>query len=213
MISNHTITHVRQLKEDCDGNRYPLVKDGRAVIRVDEHAGLYYGEINNGEIIAISDDIDSVINRLKRAERNIEIVVQHAGRELTVELYKLSKYSRVFRVAYSDTKAHGLIIAIDDFFGGDFSNIRLFYDYDKAVNYIRRRGGKDGDYYVYAARLPQDFREAVGGKDTFDIPPQLATVKHLRQAIELRKKAGSHAAYIEQMKKEKTAASPSVSGR
>ena len=201
LISHHAITHVRQLKEDRDGNRYPLVRDGRAIIRVKN--GLYYGEINDGEVIAISTDIDEVEQRLKRAERNIEIVVQQGNRELSPELYKLSKYSRVFRVAYSDTKAHGLIIAIDDFFGGDFSDIRLFYDFDKATDYIRRRGGKGGDYYVYANRLPQDFREAVGGKDTLDMPMELATVKHLRQAIELRKKAGSHAAYIEQIKKEK----------
>lgn len=154
-------------------------------------------------MIAISDDIDEVVKRLKKAESNIEIVVIKDGRELSPELYKLSKYSRVFRLAYSDTKAHGLIIAVDDFFGGDFSGIRLFYDFNEAADYIRRRGGKDGDYYVYANRLPQDFREAVGGKDTLDMPLELATVKHLRQAIELRKKAGSHAAYLEQIKKEK----------
>ena len=179
---------MRQIREDRDGNRYPLVRDGRAVIRVKD--GLYYGEINNGEVIAISDDIDEVINRLKRAESGIQIVVIKDGRELSVELYKLSKYSRVFRVAYSDTKAHGLIIAVDDFFDGYFSDIRLFYDYDKAVDYIRRRGGKDGDYYVYSPRLPETFREAVGGKDTFDMPPQLATVNHLKKSIEARKKAG-----------------------
>lgn len=192
---------MRQIREDRDGNRYPLVNDGRAVIRVEN--GLYYGEINNGEVIAISTDIDEVERRLKRAESGIQIMVQQGNRELSVELYKLSKYSRVFRVAYSDTKYYGLIIAVDDFFDGYFSEIRLFYDFDKAVDYIRRRGGKDGDYYVYANRLPQDFRETAGGKDTFDMPPQLATVKHLKKAIELRKKAGSHAAYIEQIKKEK----------
>lgn len=141
-------------------------------------------------MIAISDDIDAVEQRLKRAESSIEIVVIKDNRELSVELYKLSKYSRVFRVAYSDTKAHGLIIAVDDFFGGYFSEIHLFYDFDKAVDYIRRRGGKDADYYVYSPRLPEDFREAAGGKDTFDIPPQLATVEHLKKAIELQKKGG-----------------------
>ena len=190
LISYNAIYHVRQIREDRAGNRYPLVRDGRAIIRVDEHAGLYYGEINNGEVIAISTDIDEVEQRLKRAESSIEIVVIKDGRELSPELYKLSKYSRVFRVAYSDTKAYGLIVAIDDFFGGDFSEIRLFYDFDKAVDYIRRRGGKDGDYYVYSPRLPQDFRESAGGKDTTDIPPQLATVNHLKKAIEARKKAG-----------------------
>lgn len=177
------------------------MRDGRAIIRVKN--GLYYGEINNGEVIAISDDIDEVEQRLKRAESGIQIVVIKDGRELSVELYKLSKYSRVFRVAYSDTKAHGLIIAVDDFFDGYFSEIRLFYDFDKAVDYIRRRGGDEGDYYVFSPRLPEDFREAAGGKDTFDIPPQLATVNHLKKAIEARKKAGSHAAYLEQVKKSK----------
>lgn len=130
--------------------------------------------------------------RLKRAERNIEIVVQQGNRELSPELYKLSKYSRVFRVAYSDTAAHGLIIAVDDFFDGDFSDIRLFYDDDEAVDYIRRRGGKDDDYYVFSPRLPKYFQESLGGKDKADIPPELATVKHLKKAIEARKKAGSH---------------------
>lgn len=141
-------------------------------------------------MIAISTDIDVVEQRLKRAERNIEIVVIKDGRELSPQLYKLSKYSRVFRVAYSETKTHGLIIAIDDFFGGDFSDIRLFYDDDEAVDYIRRRGGKDGDYYVFSPRLPKYFQESLGGKDKADIPPELATVKHLKKAIEARKKAG-----------------------
>lgn len=188
LITNHAIIHVRQLREDREGNRYPLVKDGRAVIRVKD--GLYYGIINDGEVIAISTDIDEVERRLKRAERNIEIVVIKDGRELSPELYKLSKYPRVFRVAYSDTKAYGLIVAIDDFFDGYFSEIRLFYDYEKAINYIRSRGGDEGDYYVFSPRLPEDFREAAGGKDSADIPSELATVNHLKKAIEARKKAG-----------------------
>lgn len=96
----------------------------------------------------------------------------------------------MFRVAYSDTKNYGLIIAVDDFFGGDFSNIRLFYEFNEAVNYIRSRGGDEGDYYVFSPRLPEDFREAAGGKDSADIPSELATVNHLKKAIEARKKAG-----------------------
>src|SRR5690625_1964755 len=147
LISLSNAQHVRQLKEDRDGNRYPMLKDRQAIIRVKDD--LYYGEINNGEIIAITNDIDEAEKRLKRADSNVEITVRYDGRNFNVDSYKLTKLPRIFRVAYSEAGVRGLIIAIDDYFNGYYSNVQLFYDVDEVIKYIRRRGGKDGDYYVY----------------------------------------------------------------
>lgn len=186
LISLSDAQHVRQLKEDRDGNRYPMLKDRQAIIRVKD--GLYFGEINNGEIIAITNDIDEAERRLKRADSNVEITVRYDGRNFNVESYKLTKLPRIFRVAYSEAGDHGLIIAIDDYFDGNYSNVQLFYDVDEVIKYIRRKGGKDGNFYVYGRQPSKDFHEQIGGIRALDVPESLRDTKHLKQAIEKRQK-------------------------
>ena len=186
LVSLSNAQHVRQLKEDRDGNRYPMLKDRQAIIR--KKNGLYHGIINGNETIAISDDVDEAEKRLKRADKDVEITVRYDGRNFNVESYKLTKLPRIFRVAYSEAGSHGLIIAVDDYWNGYYSDVRLFYDVDKVIKYIRRRGGKDGNYYVYGRQPAEDFRERVGGIKALDVPELLRDTKHLKQAIEKRQK-------------------------
>ncbi|MEI3606903.1 hypothetical protein SPD48_14460 [Pseudogracilibacillus sp. SE30717A] len=71
------------------------------------------------------------------------------------------------------------------------------------IKYIRRRGGKDGNFYVYGRQPAEDFRERVGGIKALDVPKQLRNIKHLQHVIIRRQSAGSHEAFIEQQRKER----------
>lgn len=190
------------MKEDRVGNRYPLARDGRAVIRSEN--GMYTGIINDDEVIAVSNDVQTVYERLKHADKDIEITIAK-GRQTfkDIDSYLNTYLPRIYRITYSDTKAHGLIIAIDDYKNGNYSTIRLFYSFDKVVEYVTKRQRNDGNYFVYTHRFfDAEILEKLGGIDALDVPRDMATVKHLRQAIEDRQKAGSHEAYIDKVRRE-----------
>ncbi len=159
---------MRQLKKTARAIAIHLLEDGRAVIRVKDD--LYYGIINGGEVIAISTDIDEVEQRLKRAERNIEIVVQQGNRELSPELYKLSKYSRVFRVAYSDTKAHGLIIAVMIFLTAILAIYGYFMITKKLLIISVAAAAKTATITFMLTDCRKISAKRRAGKDTFDMP-------------------------------------------
>src|SRR5690625_2702347 len=186
--------------EDRAGNRYPLAKSKRAYI--EPRDGLYYGYINGNQLIAISNDIETVEKRLKKAYRNMKITVRHSGLSLSIEEYEYTKLPRIYRMSVSDTKEHGLIIALDDYKGGHYSAIRLFYDIEKVISFIQRKQRNDGNFFVYGRAPVEDFRERVGGLKTMDVPRDLAVITHLRQTIEQRQSAGSHEAFMKRRRSE-----------
>lgn len=195
-------SHARQFREDREGNRCPMAEEPRATIRIED--GLFYGIINGDETIAISDDIDEVAKRLKRVDKNIEFTVYDAERRRrfkSIEDYHISKLSTtIYRMSYSEAAEHGLIIAIDRFRAGEHSKVRLFYDFDDVIKYIKRGQGSDGDFILYGRRPSGEFDKEVGGLDYLDISDELRTTKPLQKAVSARKKAGSHEEYIKKVR-------------
>src|SRR5699024_8591121 len=136
------------MKEDKAGNRYPLANNMRAIIRKKD--GLYYGFINRDELIAISSDVETVYERLKRVDRNIGIIIRYGNRNFKdIEAYQNVYLPRVYRITYSETKKHSLVIALDFFTKGDYSSVHLFYDFEKLINFVRRKQRNDGNYFIY----------------------------------------------------------------
>src|SRR5699024_5708045 len=78
LISHNVTRHVRQFKQDRDGNRYPLLRDGRAIIHSGDD-GLYKVKTIDAEVIAISDDYDVAYRRAMYADRNAKIQVNRNG--------------------------------------------------------------------------------------------------------------------------------------
>lgn len=200
IITRNHVQHVRQLKEDKQGKRYPLAKNKRAIIRKKD--GLYYGIINKNEVIAISDDVETVYKRLERVDRDIDITIRHKKRSYeTLEGYYNSLLPRVYRITSSNTEKHGFIIAMNFIKNNERSQIELFYSLDDL--YKRFSGLKNKNYYVHIAHLPDVDKQRLGGIDALDIPDEFKDVSDLRATIEARQKAGSHEAYIKQVNKSK----------
>src|SRR5699024_12720358 len=78
LISHNVNRHVRQFREDRDGNRYPLLKDGKAIIHVCDD-GLYKVKTVDDDVVAISDDYDVAYRRTMYADRNAKIQVKRDG--------------------------------------------------------------------------------------------------------------------------------------
>ena len=199
IITRNYIQHVRQLKEDKQGNRYPLAKNKRAIIRKKD--GLYYGIINKNEVIAISDDVETVYKRLERVDRDIDITIRHKKRSYeTLEGYYNSLLPRVYRITSSNTEKHGFIIAMNFIKNNEPSRVELFYSLEEL--YERFDKLKNKNYYVHITHLPDVDKQRLGGIDALDIPDEFKDISDLRAVIEARQKAGSHEAYIEKVKDE-----------
>src|SRR5699024_3185976 len=134
---------------DVHGIQSPLVDcDKDVFIRVKN--GLFYGIINDDEVIAISDDIDVVEERLKHAEQGIEFNIHDADRGRrykTIENYVNSLLPTIYRITSSNTKEHGLIIAMNSIRYAEPTKIQLFYDVEDLLNYFGRLKSKN--YFVH----------------------------------------------------------------
>lgn len=194
--------HVRQMKEDKRGNRFPLVNTNkRAFIKAKN--GLFYGIINDNEVIAISDDINVVEKRLKHAESSIEYTVYDADRKRrykTIDSYYNSLLPRIFRITSSNAKNHDLIIALNSIKNNERSHVELYYSLEDLYERFDRL--KNKNYYVHITHLPDVDKERLGGIEALDIPAEFKDISDLRAAIEARQKAGSHEEYIKKVKDE-----------
>lgn len=177
------------MKEDKAGNRYPLAKDMQATIRAEN--GLFYGIINDNEVITISDDIEVVFERLKRVDRDINITIRHKNRSYkTLEGYYNSLLPTIYRITSSNTEKHGLIIAMNRIKAGRHSSIQLFYDVDDLHNFFEQL--KNTNYYVHVAHfrdISREDKKGFGGIDALDIPREWRDVSDLRTAIKARQTA------------------------
>lgn len=200
LITSGGISHIRQMREDKAGNRYPLSVDKKAVIRKEN--GLFHGIINDNQVVAISDDIETVYKRLKRVDRDIDIDIRYKNRRYkTVESYYNSLLPRVYRITSSNAKKHGFIIAMNSIKNNEPSHVELFYSLEELYNRFDKL--KNQNYYVHIAHLPDVDRTKLGGIEALDIPDDFKDISDLKTTIEARQRAGSHEAYIKQVEKSK----------
>ena len=186
------------MREDKAGNRYPLSVDKKAVIRKEN--GLFHGIINDNQVVAISDDIETVYKRLKRVDRDINITIRYKNRSYeTLEGYYNSLLPRVYRITSSNTEKYGLIIAMNSIKNNERSSVELFYSLEELYNRFDKL--KNKNYYVHIAHLPNVDKERLSGIEALDIPDDFKDISDLKTTIEARQKAGSHEAYIKQVEK------------
>lgn len=105
-------------------------------------------------------------------------------------------------MSWSEAGDHGLIIAIDDFKNGNYSNIRLFYDWDKLKEYIKRTQGKDSEFYIVGREPYAGFFKEMDCLNAFELPQELRNISSLQKAVRERQSAGSHEAYTAKVKRE-----------
>src|SRR5699024_8909 len=152
LISLDTTTHVRQFREDRDGNHYPLLRDGKAIIHVCDD-GLYRVKTIDAEVIAISDDYDVAYRRAMYADRNAKIQVNRNGGLYDVDEQGGELAPVVFRINYYEGM-HGFVAAIDAIKDGVTSEHELFHDQWTLKRHIELESDGRNDYLITCSREP-----------------------------------------------------------
>ncbi|WAA13399.1 hypothetical protein [Fervidibacillus halotolerans] len=150
IVNFNNSAHLRQFRENVDGDRLPMFPDGRAVIVVNNRNFEVISEAT-GEIYYVCNDFDDAIRRAKYADKNAEIVVLKDGEYFTVDAYKKAIAPVVFRLYFYDGK-YGFIAAIDCVKRGKAGKVRLCESVDEIQDSINSENVDD--YVVVASRLP-----------------------------------------------------------
>src|SRR5699024_6908543 len=187
LIALNAVQHIRQFKEDRDGNCYPMIKDGRA--RIINKNGVYHGIANNGEVIAASGDVEAVFDRLKHADKDVAITIVK-GRQCFPSLddYFNSYLPPIYRLSYSEAGGHGLIIALDVFEEGMPSDIKLYNDWGDVEALIKREQGDRRDFYIVGRQPYEGFKDELRDLNEADLPRELRKLDHLQEAVKERQR-------------------------
>lgn len=181
LISLDTNRHVRQFREDRDGNRYPLLKDGKAIIQVCDD-GLYKVKTVDDEVIAISDDYNVAYRRAIYADSNASIQVKRNG-----GLYEVNEQGGelapiVYRVHYYEGM-HGFVASVDVIKYGVTSEPELFHDQWTLKRHIELESEGHNDYLITYSREP--IKELDGlGSDRFINEFDSKDYDHLRKIVD-----------------------------
>ena len=181
LISLDTNRHVRQFREDRDGNRYPLLKDGRAIIQVDDD-GLYRVKTIDDDVVAISDDYDVAYRRALYADSNAKIQVNRNGGLYDVDEQGGELAPIVFRINYYEGM-HGFVAAVDVIKYEVTSEPELFHNKYDLRRYILHESDGRNDYLVTCSREP--IKELDGlGSDRFINEFENEDYDHLRKIVD-----------------------------
>ena len=181
LISHNVTRHVRQFKQDCDGNRYPLLRDGKAIIHVCDD-GLYRVKTIDDEVIAISDDYDVAYRRAMYADSNAEIQVNRNGGLYDVDEQGGELAPIVFRINYYEGM-HGFVAAVDVTKYGVTSDPQMFYNKYDLRRYILHESDGRNDYLVTYSR--ELIKELDGlGSDRFINEFKNEDYDHLRKIVD-----------------------------
>ncbi len=190
--------HVRQLRECREGERYPFLSDNRATIHVINDTQ-YVARSSRGEVIAISDTFDTVLNRIKYGQFNAEINVIYNDETITLERYRELTAPTIYRLVMSDSDELGELVALDVYEKGEVVGDPLLFDrvYD-AVYYILERQQSDEYYHVVRSKYrPHDAFGELGGLQDYEPTEKVAKLSHLITHITQERQRQRE--YIEQM--------------
>jgi len=181
LISLDTTRHVRQFREDRDGNHYPLLRDGKAIIHVCDD-GLYKVKTIDDEVIAISDDYSVAYRRAMYADRNAKIQVNRNGGLYDVDEQGGELAPIVFRINYYEGM-HGFVAAIDVIKYEVTSDPEMFYNKYDLRRYILHESDGRNDYLVTYSREPIKELEGLGS-DRFINEFEKEDYDHLREVVD-----------------------------
>lgn len=173
------------MKEDRDGNRYPLLKNGIAIIKITDN-DRYVVKTIDDEIIAITSDFNESIKRARHADKNATIKIEENGR-----LYDISETSRllapiIFRIHYYDGK-FGFIAAVDVIKDGIQSDVQIFYDpYDIKTYIHHEREGRQDFMIAYTRNSLKELDHLEN--DKYDNELKEDDFSHLKKIVEKQKR-------------------------
>lgn len=180
---NENGTHVRQFREDKDGERYPMLQDNSVVIEV-EASDRYVAYTTSGEVIAASDVFSTVLSRIIHAQPSAYVEVLLEGKPVTLERYYELIAPTLYRVIYSESEEYGELVAMDIYEKGKASEAMLFDKLYDAVDYIKEQQQDDGYYYVaYRKGLEHDALSRLNGIDDYEMNDKERDYPHLRGMV------------------------------
>lgn len=182
LIARGNESHVRQLKEDEDGNRAPMFKDGRATIYIDNNKR--YSVMNGDEILYIGTGIDEAIQRIYYAEPTAHIEVSLDNSRYTVEDYIAYITPLMFRIHHYNGK-YGFLAAVDYIDKGKRSDVQLFETAEDVRAFIEQVARGNEYKIVYNARKIEEMDD-VDDKSTYN--RRQFDLEHLRQAVETKRR-------------------------
>lgn len=145
---NASGTHVRQWREDVEGNRLSFLPYDNAVNIEATNDGRYIATTSRGEVIAVSNEISTVLQRIIKADSLAEVMVEYGGESITLDRYYELIAPTLYRIIYSDSEEYGELITMDIYERGEASDVKVFDSLYDVADYIRKQQGDNGYYYV-----------------------------------------------------------------
>lgn len=184
--------HIRQLSEDKDGNRLSMISDN--LVNIINKGGIYTAKTSNGESVAANEILFSVISRITYANPSAEINVEYEGDLITLDRFNEIHAPNIYRIQYSDSERHGVLITIDVYKQGLASKPIIFETIDEALSHTEEQQGVNNRYYVATVnKLVQSelyYRKL--GLETLEMTLNQADYTQLRSIIrDLRRKQDS----------------------
>lgn len=180
LISFNHVQHIRQFKEDREGNRYSLLNAGYAII--EPQAEQYVAKSLNDDIIAISDCLNTIIKRIKKADKDADIIVKLNEKEYTIEEYLDLLKPTIYRLSHGMSEKTGFIAALDYIKAGKVSDIKIFYDSESIEEYIKSKQ-IDNDYYFVFSKSRQRIDLNAGGLDMYELDKKDMQTEHLSKVL------------------------------
>src|SRR5690625_3508351 len=157
-----------------------MLRDGQAII--EPRGDTYVAKSNMGDVIAVSDNLDIVIKRIKHAQPDVEAFVKLNDKTLSIDEYKNTLKPVIYRLIYGESGKTGFIGALDYKKNGKYSEVKLFDSVDEIEEYIRSKQ-IDEDYYYVFARRRRGLNLNAGGLDHFDLDKETMDTSRLSEAL------------------------------
>lgn len=176
--------HIRQFKEDKNGTQRPVFRDNRALIDVMTD-NRYTARATNGEVIAVSDIMANVIERIRYAQPTAIIDVNYHDERITLDRYYEIAAPAIYRIQHSNSVNHGELVAMNVYKDGKEGDIKIFYDVEETLDFIEAKQRDDNNYYVFSTnkRVLEAARERQLGINQYEITDNQKDNEALKREI------------------------------
>lgn len=193
------VSHIRQFREDIDGNRFPIFPANRGVIKLADDGSRYQVRNVHGELLFAGEGIAEAVARINYAQgAGVDISVNVGGRQWTLKQYMARIAPVIFRIRYTHGQASDVLgVAMDVIKAGKvlaewtFAKVGEEAAANEIIKTIDGHPKKGKNFaVVFSHKAIKPVVEQFGTR--YDIPRQ--NFEHLveksnqaRQAIELKK--------------------------
>lgn len=177
-------THIRQFREDAEGNRIAfLPQDNSVTIEVTKDS-CFIAKTSRGEVIAVSDTISTVLSRINKADSLADVTVDYEGEVISLERYHELVAPTLYRIIYSNSEEYGELAVLDVYEKGEASDPLVFDSPYDVADFIKQRQVDDEYYYVAKSQaLKHETIDSLGIEE-YDMSDKEKKYPHLRTMMD-----------------------------